>query len=160
MVAIYKSPQNLKGPRRVEERTTKLDITTNKHPNTEVKLILSPKRKTPIAKPKTMREYLKGVIAETSPIRIAETIALYPTTPNRTPNIKNRPVLISGHRNGSPKNNVRTMPDIATDRNPCMPRVKIFSDFETARLARSLPAKPNIPSTANIDRKEKLSAVG
>ena len=94
-----------------------------------------------------IREYRNGVIAETSPIRIAETIALYPTTPNKTPNIKNRPVLISGHRNGSSKNNVRTMPDIATDRNPCMPRVKIFSDFETARLARSLPAKPNIPST-------------
>ena len=57
-----------------------------------------------------IREYRNGVITETSPIRIAETIALYPTTPNNTPNIKNRPVLISGQRNDSSKKHCKSNP--------------------------------------------------
>jgi hypothetical protein len=50
--------------------------------------MLSPRKKTPIATPKMIREYLKGVIADTSPIRIAEISALYPTVPRKTPKSK------------------------------------------------------------------------
>jgi hypothetical protein len=50
-----------------------------------VDVMFSPKNKTPIATPKMIREYLKGVIADTSPIRIAEMIELYPSVPRKTP---------------------------------------------------------------------------
>jgi hypothetical protein len=47
--------------------------------------MFSSKRKTPITTPKMIREYLKGVMADTSPIRIAVMIALYPIVPRKTP---------------------------------------------------------------------------
>jgi hypothetical protein len=50
--------------------------------------MLSPRKKTPIATPKMIREYLKGVIADTSPIRIAEISAPYPIVPRKTPKSK------------------------------------------------------------------------
>ena len=50
--------------------------------------MLSPKKKTPIAIPKMIREYLKGVIADTSPIRIAEMSVLYQIDTRKIPKSK------------------------------------------------------------------------
>ena len=57
-------------------------------PSAAVNVMLSTKKKMLIANPKMTREYLKGVIADTSPIRIAEMSALYPIVPRKTPKNK------------------------------------------------------------------------
>ena len=48
-----------------------------------------------------IREYLKGVIADTSPIRIAEISALYAIVPRKTPKSRLSQELVSGQMMGS-----------------------------------------------------------
>jgi hypothetical protein len=88
-----------------------------------VDVMFSPKNKTPIATPKMIREYLKGVIADTSPIRIAEMIELYPIVPRKTPRSRLSQELASGQINGSLKKKLKARPDRAIDIKPCTPRV-------------------------------------
>ncbi len=138
----------------------KLESKISPQPNAAVRVTFSSKKKTPIKTPKIIREYLNGVIADTSPIRIAEMMALYPIVPNKIPIRRKSQELVSGKRIGSSLNKCSTMPESAIDKKPWSPRAKILSAFGTARLARSRLAKPSIPSTARIDRNEKLSLPG
>ena len=77
----------------------KLESKISPQPNAAVRVTFSSKKKTPIKTPKIIREYLNGVIADTSPIRIAEMMALYPVVPNTIPIRRKSQELISGQEN-------------------------------------------------------------
>tara|TARA_X000000368_G_C22417641_1_gene444637 strand:+ start:259 stop:507 length:249 start_codon:yes stop_codon:yes gene_type:complete len=69
-------------------------------------------------------------------------------------------VTLSGKMKECSEKRVRMNPASDNDKNPCSPRVKIWSAFGAARLARSLAANPAIPITASIEKTEKLSVPG
>ena len=60
-------------------------------------LSVSPKIKTPNNNPNRIREYRNGVIADTSPMHIAEIIELYPTAPKTDPSNNSQTVFRSGY---------------------------------------------------------------
>ncbi len=114
----------------------------------------------PRVTPKINRVYLKGVTVDTSPVLIAFIRQEYAATPNTTtPNMKLK-ILTSNITNPELFQSEYIKPENANAIKPCNPSTKTLRFAGAARLAKSLPANPIIPISANIERNEKPSVVG
>ena len=84
----------------------------------------------------------------------------YPNAPNTQAPPKAKVAGAPGQTNAAPSQTENPRPAIRTIQNPQTPKTAPDIVFGAARVAKSRPANPNIPSTAMIDSGEKLSAPG